>query len=83
MLTKVQKWGNSLALRIPTTFAHDAQLKNDSMVEVSLIDGRIVIKPVAERSERRWTLEHLLAGVTPHNLHIETDTGGAVGHEAW
>jgi antitoxin MazE len=83
MLTKVQKWGNSLALRIPTTFARDAQLANDSMVEISLIAGQIVIKPVAERSERSWTLEHLLAGVTPANLHTETDTGDTVGHEAW
>jgi hypothetical protein len=47
------------------------------------LDGQIVLKPVAERSERSWTLEHLLAGVTPANLHTETDTGDAVGHEAW
>jgi antitoxin MazE len=80
MLTKVQKWGNSLALRIPKTFAHDAQLKNDSTVEISLVDGQIVIKPV---TERRWTLEELLAGVTKKNLHTEIDTGDAVGKEVW
>jgi antitoxin MazE len=50
MLTKVQKWGNSLALRIPKAFALDAQLKNDSVVEVSLVDGQIVIKPVAAQA---------------------------------
>ena len=54
MRTKVQKWGNSLALRIPKTFAHDAQLENDSTVELSLVDGQIIIKPV---TARRWTLE--------------------------
>jgi antitoxin MazE len=80
MLTKVQKWGNSLALRIPKTFAHDAQLENDSMVEMSLVDGQIIIKPV---TQRRWTLEELLAGVTKDNRHAETDTGAAVGNEVW
>jgi len=80
MLTKVQKWGNSLALRIPKTFAHDAQLENDSMVEMSLVDGQIIIKPV---TEPRWTLEELLAGVTKDNRHAETDTGAAVGNEVW
>jgi antitoxin MazE len=80
MLTKVQKWGNSLALRIPKTFAHDAQLENDSTVEMSFVDGQIVIKPVLKRS---WTLDQLLTGVTKDNLHTETDTGEAMGNEAW
>jgi antitoxin MazE len=80
MLTKIQKWGNSLALRIPKTFAHDAQLENDSMVEMSLVDGQIVIKSVIKRN---WTLEQLLAGVTKDNLHAETDIGEAMGNEAW
>jgi antitoxin MazE len=80
MLTKVQKWGNSLALRIPKAFALDVQLKNDSVVDVSLVDGQIVIKPVAAQA---WSLEQLLAGVTSKNLHHETDTGDAVGIEVW
>ena len=47
MLTKIQKWGNALALRIPeTSLALDAQLKNNSLVEVLLIDGKLVIKPL-------------------------------------
>jgi len=80
MLTKVQKWGNSLALRIPKAFALDVQLKNDSVVEVSLMEGQIVIKPVASPS---WTLEQLLSGVNNDNLHHETDTDNAVGNEVW
>ena len=80
MFTKVQKWGNSLALRIPKAFALDAQLKNNSVVEVSLVDGQIVIKPVAVQA---WSLEQLLSGVTSKNLHHETDTGEAVGNEVW
>jgi len=80
MLTKVQKWGNSLALRIPKAFALDAQLENDSVVEVSLIDGQIIIKPV---SMPVWSLEQLLAGITSQNIHHEIDTGDAVGNEVW
>ena len=80
MLTKVQKWGNSLALRIPKEFALDAQLENDSTVEVSLVDGQIVIKPI---STPVWTLEQLLSGVNSSNIHHETDTGDAIGNEIW
>jgi antitoxin MazE len=80
MLTKVQKWGNSLALRIPKAFALDAQLENDSLVEISIVDGQIIVKPV---SAPNWTLDELLAGITKKNIHSEVDTGSAVGNEAW
>ncbi|HSG43672.1 MAG TPA: AbrB/MazE/SpoVT family DNA-binding domain-containing protein [Anaerolineales bacterium] len=80
MLTKVQKWGNSLALRIPKAFALDAQLENDSVVEISIVDGQIVIKPVTAPT---WTLEELLSGINKTNIHHEVDTGSPVGNEVW
>lgn len=80
MLTKIQKWGNSLALRIPKAFALDAQLEKDSLVEISLVDNQIVIKPIRTPG---WSLEKLLAGVTEENIHHEIDTGFAVGNEVW
>ncbi len=80
MLTKVQKWGNSLALRIPKAFALDAQLDNDSFVEISFVDGQIIIKPIIAPS---WSLEELLAGINKSNIHHEVDTGVAVGNEVW
>ncbi len=80
MLTKVQKWGNSLALRIPKAFAVDARLVNDSFVEISIVGGQIIITPVAAPS---WTLDKLLAGVNKNNLHHEVDTGFAIGNEVW
>ena len=79
MLTKVQKWGNSLALRIPKSFAADAHLENESVVEVSLVDGHLVIKRIAPE----WTLEQLLAGVTKQNIHTEIETGDPIGKEVW
>ena len=80
MLTKVQKWGNSLALRIPKAFALDAQLVNNSFVEISISDGQIIIKPVPAPN---WTLDELLAGINEDNLHHEVDTGFALGNETW
>ena len=80
MLTKVQKWGNSLAVRIPKAFAADARIENDSLVEISLVEGQIVIKPVAIQN---LTLELLLGGITADNLHHEIKTGNVVGNEIW
>jgi antitoxin MazE len=80
MLTKVQKWGNSLALRIPKIWALEARLENNSEVEISLVEGKLVITPVLTVREE---LAHLLSGVTEENLHNECDTGDAAGKENW
>ena len=80
MLTKVQKWGNSLALRIPKAFAMDAQLINNSFVEISISEGQIIINPVPAPN---WTLDELLAGINEDNIHHEVDTGFALGNETW
>jgi antitoxin MazE len=80
MKTRVQKWGNSLALRIPKSFATEAGLDRDSSVEVSLIDGKLTIVP---DTRPKVTLKQLLSQVTNENLHHEVDTGPAMGNEAW
>jgi len=80
MRTRVQKWGNSLAVRIPKPFATEIGLQRNSPVEVSLSEGRLVIVPVVEPA---FTLEGLLAQVSEDNLHGEIETGPAAGKEAW
>jgi antitoxin MazE len=80
MKTRVQKWGNSLALRIPKSFADEVGIRKESSVEVSLTDGKLVITPI---TKPKLTLEQLLAKVTEDNLHHEIDTGPATGNEAW
>lgn len=80
MHARVQKWGNSLAVRIPKTFAAEAHLEDDSWVDLSLVDGKLIVTPLAVPA---FTLDGLLAAVTKENLHRETDTGSAVGGEAW
>ncbi len=80
MKTRVQKWGNSLALRIPKSFANEVGLQRETSVEVSLSDGSLVITPV---TNPKPSLKQLLARVTKENLHHEVDTGSAVGNETW
>ena len=80
MLTKVQKWGNSIALRIPKVFADEMQMAADSAVEISIEEGRLVITPVGQTT---YALEELVAGITPNNRHDEIDWGAPVGKETW
>ena len=80
MKTRVQKWGNSLALRIPKSFAAEVGLQRETTVELALAGGRLVITPIARP---KLTLKQLLAKVTKENLHHEIDTGYAVGNETW
>ena len=80
MRVQVRKWGNSLALRIPKPSAEDADIREGSVVDVFVDDGRLVAVPVAPNSVR---LEDLLKRVTKRNTHKEADLGGSVGKEAW
>jgi antitoxin MazE len=80
MKTRIQKWGNSLALRIPKSFAAETHLEQGTLVEVSLHDGKLLVTPLFQPA---ITLEELLMHVTPQNLHREVDTGPAVGGEVW
>jgi antitoxin MazE len=79
MRIRVKKWGNSLALRIPKSFATEVGLDFDTPVDLSLADGKLVVAPAIEPA---LTLKHLLAQVTEDNLHREVDTGPAMGNEA-
>ena len=80
MEIRVKKWGNSLTLRIPKLLADEVGLEDDSQVEISIVDKKLVIVPVVESE---FSLEYLLSQVTKDNLHNEVDTGIAVGGEVW
>jgi antitoxin MazE len=77
MKTIVQKWGNSLGIRIPSLYAKEFDLKNGSSVEISKDEGRLIIVP------ERITLKSLLSQVTEENKHEYADTGSSVGNEEW
>ena len=80
MRVEIQKWGNSLAVRIPKAIAVESKIRQGSAVDLTLERGRVVLNPVQAPEYR---LEDLLAGVRKDNLHEEVDTGEAVGREAW
>jgi antitoxin MazE len=80
MRVRVQKWGNSLALRIPKPFAEDAAVTEGTVVELSVLKGRLVALPL---KRKRHTLRRLIARVRRVNVHGEVDWGGAVGRESW
>ena len=81
MFAKVQKWGNSLALRLPKALAIEADVHLGSPVEISVRDHTIMIAPV--RAKKTYDLCELLDEVKPDNLHVETDFGDSVGKEIW
>ena len=80
MITRAQKWGNSLAFRLPRAYAEHLGLEPNSAVEITLSGNQLCITPV---SEATLTLEKLLDGVNGANLHGEIETGPARGNEVW
>lgn len=77
MQTVVQKWGNSLGIRIPAVLAREFELENGSAVDIREDAGRLVITPA------RTSLDDLLAAIAPETLHDPVETGPSVGREEW
>ena len=72
MRSKMQKWGNSLGLRIPKSLADELRITEGSPVEIKVENGRIIIRPIRSLD---YKLRDLLAGVTKDNLHDEIASG--------
>jgi antitoxin MazE len=79
MRAKAQKWGNSLAVRIPKAVADEAGVREEDELDIEVVAQVIRLKP----RRRELTLEQLVSGITPENLHGETDFGRPAGREAW
>ncbi|HEX5218371.1 MAG TPA: AbrB/MazE/SpoVT family DNA-binding domain-containing protein [Verrucomicrobiae bacterium] len=80
MKTLVQRWGNSLAVRIPKTFAEEISVREGDEVEMNVTKGRLVVAP---RPPRDYHLADLVAGIRRGNLHKEVITGPSQGNEVW
>jgi antitoxin MazE len=79
MRTRVQKWGNSLAVRIPKPFAEGAGLRPSTEVEISLEKGELRLA----LARPRFRLDQLLSRVTKRNRHPEVESGPIAGRELW
>ena len=78
-MATVQKWGNSLGVRIPKAMAEQAGLAEGTQVSCELAGEEIVIR----KQRPHYTLEELVEGMSPDNAHAELDWGSPVGQEHW
>ena len=78
MTAKIQKWGNSLGIRIPKSIIEKANLNENSEVEIENKDGAIIIFP----RQKKLSLDTLLSEITKDNLHQESDDE-VEGREVW
>ncbi|PKN68582.1 MAG: AbrB/MazE/SpoVT family DNA-binding domain-containing protein [Chloroflexi bacterium HGW-Chloroflexi-5] len=79
MQVTIQKWGNSLAIRIPGSYAKDINLQQGTEVDLLKETDKLVIIP----KKTGLKLKNLLNKVTAENMHKEEFAGGAVGKEIW
>lgn len=75
----VQKWGDSLAIKIPDIFAKDINIQPGSHIDLKKVKDKLILKPCT----RKFTLKKMLSGINENNIHSETSTGEAVGNEIW
>jgi len=79
MIVRFAKWGDSLALRIPSAYANEIAAEEGKQVELTVEGSSLVVTPIDGLPN--YDLDELLSKVTPENLHGETTTGFAVGNE--
>lgn len=79
MKATVQKWGNSLAIRIPKNITKDTKVEEGSSINIMVENGNIILSP----SKKAYSLKELLKNITNENIHSEVSTGDQVGGEVW
>lgn len=79
--SSVKRWGNSPAVRIPATLMQALNLNIDDEIKIDLSEGKLIIEPV--KKEPVFTLEELVEGISPDNLHELVDWGDPKGKETW
>jgi antitoxin MazE len=78
MTVALKKWGNSLALRIPKDIANTLLIENDSVMELTVTNGVLMVRP-----KKNNLLEELVSQINSENLHKEIETGRSIGNEEW
>lgn len=78
--SSIKKWGNSLAIRIPSSIIQDLALSENSSVQIT---SNGVIATIQPKKRKKVSLDELVAAITPNNIHKEVDWGKPVGKEVW
>ncbi len=79
MKATVQKWGNSLAVRIPKNITKDTSVTEGSNIDIMVENGNIILSPI----KKEYSLKELLNNITIENIHAEISTGEITGGEIW
>ncbi len=83
MRTVFLKWGNSIALRVPKVVAEKIGASEGKQADMTVENGALVVKVTTRKRQHRYSLESLIAKITPENIHPETDWGPRRGNEVW
>ena len=78
MQTTIQKWGNSLAIRIPKSFASETKINNGTKVDLLIKNNQLIIAPIIKEE---YTLDAFLSEINDSNIHNEIDFGKPLGKE--
>lgn len=75
MPTTVQKWGNSLAIRIPKDVAERVEIQQGSEMEMKVVGNEGIITLVPKKQQKKYSLDELLAQCKPEYRHDDIDFG--------
>jgi antitoxin MazE len=78
--SSIKKWGNSLAIRIPSSVIQDLALSENSSVRIT---SNGVVATIQPKKPKKVSLDELVAAITLDNIHKEADWGSPVGKEIW
>lgn len=74
------KWGNSLALRIPNSYAKAVNMKEGNDVKIKIEKNKIIVE---KDNVKKYDLKSMLSRINKNNLHDVIDSGNSVGKEIW
>lgn len=79
MRASVQQSEHGLTVVIPSSVAEELRIQPNDDLEVTSVDGELVLKPISPRP----VFEELVAKITEANRHPEVEWGPAMGNEVW
>ena len=80
MLTRMQKWGNSYAVRLPKAVVQETGIREGEALQVEVVNRHIRLRRLVKRE---YSLDELVAGIRRSNLHGEVEFGAPEGREAF
>ena len=79
-ITRIQKWGNSFAVRIPRNLINSLSLTSRVSLDIREEDGKLILTPI---QPKKYQLSEMIAQITPQSIHSEVDFGNESGNEVW